>query len=158
MATKSYMRPNERFTYSLKPPIANVVHKVDKHQQILDKLNRLETTSTRPGVHKPTRTSSQYFESQSGEVNYVGNRGGNPYSNTYNLGWKDHPSLRWGGNQGGGNSSQNRQNPIYQSPYMQSTQERAIRADYVVRGQRLEQIEGEMQPICVAGVPCCNTK
>ncbi|KAL4376644.1 hypothetical protein GQ457_02G032840 [Hibiscus cannabinus] len=40
-------------------------------------------------------------------INYVGNqnRGNNPYSNTYNQGWRKHPNFSWG-NQGTNNSSQ----------------------------------------------------
>ncbi|XP_012458175.1 uncharacterized protein LOC105778968 [Gossypium raimondii] len=34
------------------------------------------------------------------EVNYVGKKGYNRYSNTNNLRWHDHPNFRWGGNQG----------------------------------------------------------
>ncbi|XP_045830999.1 uncharacterized protein LOC123922316 [Trifolium pratense] len=47
---------------------------------------------------------------EAGGVNYAGGyQKNNPYSNTYNPGWKDHPDLQWG-NQG--NSSQgNSQNP-----------------------------------------------
>ncbi|CAJ2642480.1 unnamed protein product [Trifolium pratense] len=47
---------------------------------------------------------------EAGEVNYAGGyQKNNPYSNTYNPGWKDHPDLQWG-NQG--NFSQgNSQNP-----------------------------------------------
>ena len=36
-------------------------------------------------------------------VNYIGNfnRGqNNPYSNSYNPGWRNHPNFSWGGNQG----------------------------------------------------------
>ena len=44
------------------------------------------------------------FSSNGAEsVNFVGNQynqqRGNPYSNTYNPGWRNHPNLSWGGNQ-----------------------------------------------------------
>ncbi|TYJ10033.1 hypothetical protein E1A91_A11G180300v1 [Gossypium mustelinum] len=56
------------------------------------------------------------------EVNYVRNRGYNPYSNTNNPGWRDHLNLKWGGNQRGPSNqeSQNlnpsRPNASYQPP------------------------------------------
>jgi len=35
-----------------------------------------------------------------------------PYSNTYNPGWRDHPNFKWGGgNQGGGNAGNNQSGP-----------------------------------------------
>lgn len=59
MAMNSYMWPNGRFTYSQKPYIANVVHELDKYKKNLEKLNRLETTSTRLGVQtRSTWTNS----------------------------------------------------------------------------------------------------
>ncbi|MBA0607130.1 hypothetical protein Godav_019475 [Gossypium davidsonii] len=39
-------------------------------------------------------------------MNYNGNRGRNPCSNTYNPRWIDHPNLRWGRNQGGEDTQQ----------------------------------------------------
>ncbi|KAA3470251.1 hypothetical protein EPI10_015978 [Gossypium australe] len=45
-------------------------------------------------------------------------KGGNPYSYTYNPGWKDHPNLRWRGNQGSGNILQNFPNLLYQPPHV----------------------------------------
>lgn len=88
----------------------------DKYQQILDKQNRLEM------INKPTRIEP-YMENQPEDVSYIGNKARNPYSNTYNLGWKDHPNLKWGSNQGGGNQVQNRLNPPYQLPHMKRMQE-----------------------------------
>ncbi|KAL1086231.1 hypothetical protein V6Z11_D08G103300 [Gossypium hirsutum] len=79
-------------------------------------------------------------------MNYIRNRGGNPYSNTYNLGWKDHSNLRWAGNQGGGNSfNPVKQNFAYQPPYLYKPQERDNLSDHTICGQRLDQIKEEMQ-------------
>ncbi|KAA3467137.1 gag-asp_proteas domain-containing protein [Gossypium australe] len=80
---------------------------------------------------------------QSDEVNYVGNRGGNPYSNTYNPGWKDHSNLMWGGNQGG-NIIQNQVNPSYQPPHIQRSQDRSMGSNHTVCHQQLDQINGEI--------------
>ncbi|MED6124266.1 hypothetical protein PIB30_057325 [Stylosanthes scabra] len=50
------------------------------------------------------------------QVNYVGNQPRNdPYSNTYNQGWRSHPNFSWGGNQ----SNNNRP---YQPPYQRQQQ------------------------------------
>ncbi|KAG8481373.1 hypothetical protein CXB51_026129 [Gossypium anomalum] len=54
------------------------------------------------------------------QVNYMGNNNirsqNNPYSNTYNAGWKNHPNFSWGGQQ-----NQRPQNPqgFQQPPYQQ---------------------------------------
>lgn len=40
-------------------------------------------------------------EEQDEEASYVGNfQKPDPYSNTYNIGWKDHPNFEWSNNQG----------------------------------------------------------
>lgn len=49
-------------------------------------------------------------------VNYIKNRAENPYLNTYNPDWKDHPNLRWGGIQGGGSNSNQVKKNNYQPP------------------------------------------
>ncbi|KAA3461569.1 reverse transcriptase [Gossypium australe] len=79
-----------------------------------------------------------YINNPTEDVNYIENKGGNPYSNTYNLEWRNHPNLRWGRNQRGGNNF----NRIKTKP-----QERANPNDPTVYGQRLDWIEGEMQPM-----------
>ncbi|KAA3466227.1 hypothetical protein EPI10_001338 [Gossypium australe] len=38
-------------------------------------------------------------------------------NNTYD--WKDHPNLKWRGNQGSGNLNPNQQNPFYQPLHLQ---------------------------------------
>ncbi|MED6205883.1 hypothetical protein PIB30_021841 [Stylosanthes scabra] len=50
------------------------------------------------------------------QVNYVGNPPRNdPYSNSYNQGWKNHPNFSWGGNQGSNNRP-------YQPPFQRQQQ------------------------------------
>ncbi|MED6150414.1 hypothetical protein PIB30_072038 [Stylosanthes scabra] len=46
-----------------------------------------------------------------------------PYSNTYNSGWKNHPNFSWGGNQGqrSNNNIQNN-NRLYQPPFQRQQQ------------------------------------
>ncbi|KAA3487850.1 myb-like protein A [Gossypium australe] len=57
---------------------------------------------------------------ENNKVNYVGNRGYNPYFNTFNPRWHEHPNLRWGRNLGVQNFHAPRPNPAYQlqQPYM----------------------------------------
>lgn len=93
MAMNLYIWPNERFSYNRKPSTTKVVEKDDKYQQILEKLHCLETT-VKQSMNDVTRSYTSYSETQSEEVNYLGNRGGNPYLNTYNPNWKDHPNLK----------------------------------------------------------------
>ncbi|KAK5825134.1 hypothetical protein PVK06_019938 [Gossypium arboreum] len=99
MAMNSYMWPNECFLYNLKYLMANAVNKDNKYQQVLEKLHHLKTT-VKSSINDVARSYVSYFEVQLKEVNYMGNNGGNPYSNIYNLGWKDNPKPKWGGNQG----------------------------------------------------------
>lgn len=86
MAMNLYMCPNERFKYKLKPPTMKVINAEDKYQQILEKLNWLGTTIKLMRVEP-------YVENQLDHVSYIGNKGGNPCSKTYNSCWKDHPNL-----------------------------------------------------------------
>ncbi|KAA3465728.1 hypothetical protein EPI10_000869 [Gossypium australe] len=79
--------PNERLSYNPKPPTVKVISEGDKYQQILEKLNLLEMT-VRPLITDSARGYGSHFERQPEEVDYLSNRGGNPYSNTYNLDWK----------------------------------------------------------------------
>ncbi|KAA3483216.1 hypothetical protein EPI10_005407 [Gossypium australe] len=73
------------------------------------------TENMAPTIHEVVRTIDRNPENSSEDVNYIGNKGGNSYSNTYNPSWRDQPNLKWGGNQGrGNNSNQNRQNIAYQ--------------------------------------------
>ena len=43
-----------------------------------------------------------FAQSSYGQANYVSNfqRQNNPYSNTYNPGWRNHPNFSWSNNQG----------------------------------------------------------
>ncbi|KAA3477375.1 Transposon Ty3-G Gag-Pol polyprotein [Gossypium australe] len=98
-AMNSYMWPNEIFMYQSKPQTVKVVKEENNDDHII----------------KPTRAEPHY-ESQSEEASYLNNRGRDPYSSTYNPGWKDHPNFKWGGNQQSVNQAQSRQNPPYESP------------------------------------------
>ncbi|KAA3466493.1 Retrotransposon gag protein [Gossypium australe] len=91
MAMNSYMWPNRRFTYNSKPSTMKATQKVDAYQIILKKLNRLEV-ATKPTMMEPAQSCGQNSIKQPDEVNYVDNRDGNPYMNTYNSSWKDHPN------------------------------------------------------------------
>ncbi|MED6225732.1 hypothetical protein PIB30_096490 [Stylosanthes scabra] len=56
------------------------------------------------------------------QVNYMGNQPrpphNDPYSNTFNPGWKNHPNFSWGGNQGQRiHNNFHDQNHPYQPPF-----------------------------------------
>ncbi|MED6152169.1 hypothetical protein PIB30_089300 [Stylosanthes scabra] len=61
------------------------------------------------------------------QVNYMGNQPrppqNDPYSNTYNPGWRNDPNINWGGNQGqrSNNNVQNNNRP-YQPPFQRQQQ------------------------------------
>lgn len=46
------------------------------------------------GSHNGNVTWGNYSENQHEEVDYMENRGGNLYSNTYNLRWQDHRNFK----------------------------------------------------------------
>ncbi|MED6202225.1 hypothetical protein PIB30_103178 [Stylosanthes scabra] len=54
------------------------------------------------------------------QVNYMGNQPrppqNDPYSNTYNPGWRNHPNFSWGGNQGQRSNNNRQQQPFQQPP------------------------------------------
>ncbi|KAA3488391.1 myb-like protein D [Gossypium australe] len=103
MAMNSYHWLIERHTYGQRP-------------------STMKARGDRPLFH--------YINNPNKDVNYIENKGKNPYSNTFNPRWRDHLNLIWRGNQGGGNTlNQKRANPN----------------DHTVCGQRLDQIEREMQ-------------
>ncbi|KAG8501564.1 hypothetical protein CXB51_003869 [Gossypium anomalum] len=61
----------------------------------------------------------QFNPTEEEQVNYMGNNNfrsqNNPYSNTYNVGWKNHPNFCWGGQQNQRpQNPQNFQQPLYQ--------------------------------------------
>ncbi|KAA3484989.1 hypothetical protein EPI10_007037 [Gossypium australe] len=76
----------------------NLYQEDDKYQQIVDRLNRNESAST-SSIHGGDKSLFHYINNPVEDINYIGNRGGNPYSNTCNLCKRGHPNLRWGGNQ-----------------------------------------------------------
>ncbi|KAK5772600.1 hypothetical protein PVK06_048890 [Gossypium arboreum] len=70
------------------------------------------------GVHTEYQSFNPTTEEE--QVNYMGNNNirsqNNPYSNTYNVGWRNHPNFSWGGQ--GNQKSQNLQD-FQQPPYQQ---------------------------------------
>ncbi|KAA3465703.1 hypothetical protein EPI10_000846 [Gossypium australe] len=66
----------------------------DKYQQILERLNQIESTSSASSMFCGDKPLSHCSDRPTENVNCIGNRGGNPYSNTYNPSWRDHPNLR----------------------------------------------------------------
>lgn len=95
MAMNSCQWPTKRFTYGKKPATVKAIQEEDRYQQLVDRLNRIESITITSQIQED-KPLYHYFTNPTGDVNYVGDRGGNPYSNTYNLGWKGYPNLRWG--------------------------------------------------------------
>ena len=54
------------------------------------------------------QVGNPFAQSSYGQANYVSNfqRQNNPYSNTYNPGWKNHPNFSWSNDQGQGKPPQ----------------------------------------------------
>ncbi|KAG8490922.1 hypothetical protein CXB51_014749 [Gossypium anomalum] len=78
----------------------------------------MQCDSSGGGVHTEYEPFNSTTEEE--QVNYMGNNNfrsqNNPYSNTYNAGWKNHPNFSWGGQ-----GNQRLQNPpsFQQPPYQQ---------------------------------------
>ncbi|MED6214184.1 hypothetical protein PIB30_100431 [Stylosanthes scabra] len=71
-----------------------------------------------------SQTCSFIMDDQSSaeQVSYMGNQPrpphNDPYSNTFNPGWKNHPNFNWGGNQGQRiHNNFHDQNRLYQLPF-----------------------------------------
>ncbi|KAA3461368.1 Retrotransposon gag protein [Gossypium australe] len=77
-----------------------------------------KSSSSASSIYGGNKPLCHYVNNPIKDVKYKGNRGGNPYSNTYNPRWRDHPNLRWDGNQGGGNNSNKVTNGNYQPTYL----------------------------------------
>lgn len=82
--------------------MVKAIQEHDKYHQIVKKSSHLEMCSNQPVSYKPYRTNGQsdsttlrnYPESQPEEVNYLGNKGRNPYSNIFISSRKDRPNLK----------------------------------------------------------------
>ena len=67
---------------------------------------------------KNCQVGNRFVESAE-EANYLGNSNwgqNDPYSNTYNPGWRNHPNFSWGGQQKGQSQNQN----VYRPPHLQN--------------------------------------
>ncbi|KAA3484273.1 Retrotransposon gag protein [Gossypium australe] len=92
----------------------------DRYQQIMDTLNRIESSSTSAlSIYGGDKPLFPYINNTTEDVKYIENRCGNPYSNTYNPSRRDHPNLRWSETQRGGNSFNHIKNTNYQPPFLQ---------------------------------------
>ncbi|KAA3470340.1 Retrotransposon gag protein [Gossypium australe] len=78
MALNSCEWPIERFTYGQKPAKVKAIQEDDKYQ-----LNRIESTSTL-SMHRGVKPLFHYINNHIEDINYIENKGGNPYLNTYN--------------------------------------------------------------------------
>ncbi|KAA3453190.1 Retrotransposon gag protein [Gossypium australe] len=102
----------EHFTYGQKSAMVKAIQQDDKYQ-----LNGIEFAST-PSMHGGDKPLFHYINNPIEDINDIRNKGGNPYSNAYNPSWRDHPNLRWGGNQGASNNSNQAKKTNYHPPYL----------------------------------------
>ncbi|MED6194027.1 hypothetical protein PIB30_024638 [Stylosanthes scabra] len=87
------------------------------------KLEKLDRSPIHPcGIVVDLTRATNDDQSITEQVNYLGNQSrpsqNDPYSNTYNVGWRNHPNFSWGSNQGQRNNinPQNANRP-YQPPF-----------------------------------------
>ncbi|KAJ4718833.1 DNA-directed DNA polymerase [Melia azedarach] len=112
MAANAFQWPSERLT----PKKASGVHEVDNISALtaqLATLNKQLGVMTAQSIHIPQvvcelcsgnhpstdcQVGNPFAPSSSEQVSYVGNynqQNNNPYSNTYNQGWRNHPNFSW---------------------------------------------------------------
>ena len=145
------------------------VHQVESHKSLKMKLEtitkQLETlmkAHSQP-TQQPPPTCEQcgqtghdstdctigvfFTQPQEEEANFVGNSnqsGHDPYSNTYNPGWKDHPALSWGGAQ---KSSGQNSNP-YRPPFRQEERKPSLQEvmmQYMMKNdERMKSLETQV--------------
>ncbi|KAA3486810.1 myb-like protein D [Gossypium australe] len=58
----------------------------DKYQQLVDRLNHIESANNTLSMYGGDKPLFHYINNPVEDMNYIENRGGNPYSNTYNSG------------------------------------------------------------------------
>ncbi|KAA3480930.1 hypothetical protein EPI10_021335 [Gossypium australe] len=58
----------------------------DRYQQLIDKINRIKAENNAPSDYGGDKPLSHYINNPTKDVKYIENKGGNPYSKTYNLG------------------------------------------------------------------------
>ncbi|KAG8499090.1 hypothetical protein CXB51_005497 [Gossypium anomalum] len=102
-----------------KPTKTAGVYNIDSITMLSNQVHPvMRCDSSGGGVHTEYLPFNPTTEEE--QVNYMGNNNfrsqNNPYSNTYNAGWKNHPNFSWSGQQ-----NQRPQNPkgFQQPPYQQ---------------------------------------
>ncbi|KAA3463837.1 Retrotransposon gag protein [Gossypium australe] len=76
MEMNSSQWPTERYTYDQKPSTSRVVQEDDRYQQVMDKLNRMESSSSASSIYGGDKLLSYYTNNPTDNVNYVRNREG----------------------------------------------------------------------------------
>ncbi|KAA3465746.1 hypothetical protein EPI10_000887 [Gossypium australe] len=79
------MWPTERYTYGQRPSKVKAIQEDDRYQQLVDRINRIESKNSAPSIYGGDKPLFCYMTNPAGGMNYIENRGGNPYSNTYNF-------------------------------------------------------------------------
>nr|XP_023872628.1 uncharacterized protein LOC111985214 [Quercus suber] len=97
LASNNYQWPTER---AMPRKTAGVL----ELDSITSLAAQMATLSQQLGNHSSVdcQVRNPFAQSSYGQANYVSNlqRQNNPYSNTYNLGWGNHPNFSWSNNQG----------------------------------------------------------
>jgi hypothetical protein len=87
------------------------------------------------------------------QANYVGQYlpKNNPYSNTYNLGWRNHPNFLWSNNQGQQRNSQQAAQPIQESKKsdLESLVMQLVTSQQQVTTQQQQILKTQEQCLCL---------
>ncbi|KAH1096991.1 hypothetical protein J1N35_013912, partial [Gossypium stocksii] len=59
-------------------------HEEEKYQRMLDRLNKIESTSSRSNIYDGDTQFDKYPMNPTKNINYIENKGENPYSYTDN--------------------------------------------------------------------------
>ena len=154
MASNNYMKSSDR---NASRRVAGV-HEIDnytalsaqlaaiqKQLGVALKVNAIETSSSSlicdfcAGNHASGDCQVGNPFAQQEQANYVSNfqRGqGNPYSNTYNPGWRNHPNFSWGNN-----NNEHKQPPGFQQQQKRSNMENVLTKFMEESGKRFEKNE-----------------
>ncbi|CAJ2679650.1 unnamed protein product [Trifolium pratense] len=109
----SLIRYMEKVGHPCMGVLANYMNKTDERLQSIEDLIKAQ------GQRAPATEEANYIHNPNRNQN-------DPYSNTYNQGWRNHPNLSWGGQQKWQNSN------FYKPPHVQMQEEKKPEANDVL--------------------------
>ncbi|XP_045809427.1 uncharacterized protein LOC123903826 isoform X3 [Trifolium pratense] len=109
----SLIRYMEKVGHPCMGVLANYMNKTDERLQSIEDLIKAQ------GQRAPATEEANYIHNSNRNQN-------DPYSNTYNQGWRNHPNLSWGGQQKWQNSN------FYKPPHVQMQEEKKLEANDVL--------------------------